>query len=134
MREQNPQILSASSLSSDNVRNRQDEKIGDVEDLMIDLSNGQIVYAVVGFGGFLGIGEKYFAIPWDALEVDTKNKCLVTDVTKEQLENAEGFDKNDWPRTPDRDFINNVYTRYGHEPYYDSSGNVRSRTTTGTAV
>lgn len=131
MRDHNPQLLSSSSLRNDEVRNLEGESLGDVQDFMIDLSNGQIVYAVLGFGGFLGLGEKYFAVPWEALEVDTENKCFVLDVDEEALEDAPGFDKNDWPRQPDRDFINRVHTHYGQDPYYDDSGNVRSRNTAG---
>ena len=129
MRDVNPHILSSSTLTGDDVRNPQGENLGEIKDFMIDIDNGNIVYAVLSFGGFLGIGDKLFAIPWEGLQVDTSNECFVLDVTREQLDNAPGFDKDNWPSTPDRQFINRVYTHYGYEPYYDEAGRVRPRTT-----
>lgn len=96
-----PRILSAHSLMADRVRNTEGEHIGDLKELMIDIDTGRISYAVVAFGGLLGIGDKYFAMPWSMLKVDTDNKEIVADVSKESLENAPGFDKSDWPSGPD---------------------------------
>ena len=127
MKNQRLSMLSTSSLSSDNVYNRQDEKLGSVKDFMVDLSTGTIVYAVLSFGGFLGVGGKLFAVPWEALDVDTENKRFVTDISEDRLEDAPGFDKDDWPSQPDREFVNRVYAHYDHDPYYDESGAVRRR-------
>ena len=127
MKTPTPSLLSASSLSSDNVYNRQDEKLGSVKDFMLDLSTGNIAYAVLSFGGFLGVGDKLFAVPWEALDVDTENKRFVADISEEHLEDAPGFDKDNWPSQPDREFVNRVYAHYGREPYYDESGAVRRR-------
>lgn len=128
MKHQNPRILSTSTLSGDNVRNPEGENLGEIKDFMIDLQNGNIVYAVLSFGGFLGIGDKLFAVPWEAFDVDTERKHAVMDIDKEMLEDAPGFNKNDWPESPDHEFINRVHTHYGYEPYYDESGAVRPRT------
>jgi sporulation protein YlmC with PRC-barrel domain len=95
-----PRVLSAHSLKSDPVRNRDGERIGDLEELMIDLDTGRVSYAVVSFGGLLGIGDKYFAMPWRMLHVDTDEHQIVLDVSKEALEDAPGFDKGDWPESP----------------------------------
>jgi hypothetical protein len=90
-------VLSASTLAKDSVRNRMNEKVGSIREIMIDVPSGRISYAVLAVGGFLGIGERLFAIPWEALNLDEDHKCFVLDVDKERLENAPGFDKDNWP-------------------------------------
>ncbi|HMB91940.1 MAG TPA: PRC-barrel domain-containing protein [Rhodothermales bacterium] len=112
-----PNILSTSTLSGDKVINNTGQDLGDIKDFMVDLDNGRIVYAVLSFGGFLGMGDKLFAIPFDALEVDLQRECFKLDVNKEILENAPGFDEDNWPTHPNYEFIDKVYTHYGYEPY-----------------
>ena len=112
-------ILSASTLTHDSVYNTKNEKLGDIKDLMIDTENGRVVYAVLSFGGLLGVGDKLFAIPMDAFHVDTTHERLTLDVTKERLENAPGFNKDSWPRTPNRTFVDEVYTHWGVPSYYE---------------
>ena len=90
-------LLSASSLSSDDVQNPQGESLGSVKDLMINLADGTVEYVVVEFGGFLGLGSKYFAIPFDCFLLDKKEHCLLLQTPKETLENASGFDDDNWP-------------------------------------
>jgi len=81
------------------VRNAAGEDLGKVKDLVIDLESGTIVYAALDFGGFIGIGDKLFAVPWDAFKIGTtdKEEHLVLATTKEKLTKAPGFDKNHWP-------------------------------------
>jgi len=117
-RNEHPEVLSAGTLIGDDVRNNNGEKLGKLEEIMIDLDEGRVAYAVLSFGGFLGVGDKLFAIPWDALTVDTQNKEIVFDVQKEVLEQAPGFDKDNWPKTTDRDWLVEVYTYYGYDPYW----------------
>ncbi len=69
---------------------------------MIDMQSGRISYAVLSFGGFLGMGDRLFAVPWQALKLDTENKRFTLNVSKEQLKNAPGFDKDHWPTMADR--------------------------------
>ncbi|MDX1530108.1 MAG: PRC-barrel domain-containing protein [Rhodothermales bacterium] len=115
----NTRVLSASTLNGDTVYNTRGEELGTIEDFMLDLENGRISYAVLSFGGFLGLGDKLFAVPTEALQLDTVNERFVLDVNKETLKDAPGFDKDNWPRTADRDFLNRVYTHYGYEPTWD---------------
>lgn len=110
--------LSAGTLTGDTVRNRQDEELGNVEEIMIDLDSGRISYFVLSAGGFLGVGDKYFAIPWELLEVDTENHDVVVDLSKETVENAPGFDKDNWPDASDLNWLSDIYTYYGTEPYW----------------
>lgn len=104
--------LSATSLIGDGVTNPQGENLGDLKDLMIDTDKGSISYAVVSFGGVLGLGEKLFAVPWSALTVDRQNKCLVLNVSKEKLADAPGFNKDDWPNFADSAFASKLDTYY----------------------
>ena len=90
-------VLSASTLKGDKVVNHQGEDLGKIEELMVDLDHGRIAYAVLSFGGFLGMGDKLFAIPWQAFSVDTVQKRLILNAKKELLEKATGFDKSNWP-------------------------------------
>jgi sporulation protein YlmC with PRC-barrel domain len=111
----NNTILSASSLSNDNVKNAQGEDLGSVKDIMINTENGQVQYYVLSFGGFMGMGDKLFAIPPQAISVDTDDKCLILNADKDKLKNAPGFDKDHWPNMADETFRNEVYGHYGYE-------------------
>ncbi|NLF77482.1 MAG: PRC-barrel domain containing protein [Chloroflexi bacterium] len=113
------QLLSANTLIGDAVKNRAQEDLGSVKELMIDIDAGRIAYAVVSFGGLFGIGDKLFAVPWSALQVDTTNKHVVLDVAKETLENAPGFDKDNWPDMANRDWGREVHWYYNQSPYWD---------------
>jgi sporulation protein YlmC with PRC-barrel domain len=112
-------VLSASTLKGDKVVNLQGEDLGKIEDFMIDMDRGRIAYAVLSFGGFLGMGDKLFAIPWEALAVDTSEKRLILNVDKELLKRAPGFDKNNWPDMTDRTWGTKLYGYYGYKPYWD---------------
>jgi sporulation protein YlmC with PRC-barrel domain len=116
-----PTALSASTITGDKVRNADGDDLGHLEEIVIDLEGGRVSYAVLASGGFLGLGDKFFAIPWDLLTVDTDNKELVLDVSKETIQNAPGFDKDNWPDTTDRSWIVDVYRYYGREPYWDDA-------------
>src|SRR5271169_2593454 len=89
---------------------------------MIDLQNDRIAYAVLSFGGFLGMGEKLFAIPWRALELKLykDNLIIILNAEKEVLKKAEGFDKDNLPLTYEDLF--EVYTYYGYQPYWQREG------------
>ncbi|WP_018608663.1 PRC-barrel domain-containing protein [Uliginosibacterium gangwonense] len=106
-------VLSASSLSSDDVYNPKGEKLGSIKELMLDIESGKICYAVLSFGGFLSIGEKLFAVPWSALAVDTGNKRIVMDTDEERLKNAPGFDSDKWPNMADSTWEKSVHAYYG---------------------
>jgi len=116
-----PQALSASTMIGDDVRNPEGEELGQIEELMIDVTTGRIAYAVLSFGGFLCIGEKLFAVPWEALYLDLDEKVFVMDVDEETLEEAPDFDKDDWPATVSRDdaWLVTVYEFYELEPYWE---------------
>jgi len=102
-------VLSSSSICSDHVKNAAGEDLGKIEDLMIDLYSGRIAYAVLSFGSSLKMGNKLFAIPWEALQVDAVHKQFILHVDKSRLENATGFDKDNWPNMADPTFGSTLY-------------------------
>lgn len=108
-------MLSATSLIGTEVVNLKSESLGKLEDIMIDLDSGRIGYAVLSFGGILGIGNKLFAVPWASLTVDQEREKLVMDADKELLKRAPGFDKNNWPKGPNGLWVREVYDFYGVE-------------------
>ncbi|HNP36412.1 MAG TPA: PRC-barrel domain-containing protein [Woeseiaceae bacterium] len=104
--------LSSSSLSGTEIRNPKGDKLGKLEELMINTKTGEVDYAVVSFGGFLGIGDKLFAVPLQAMKVDTGDKKLVLNETEERLKNAPGFDKDHWPDHADSKWSQEVHSYY----------------------
>jgi sporulation protein YlmC with PRC-barrel domain len=105
-------VLSASTLSADDVYNPNGDKLGSIKELMLDIEDGKVCYAVLSFGGFLSLGEKLFAVPWSALTVDTKNKRFVMDTNEEHLKNAPGFDTDNWPNMADATWGKTVHAYY----------------------
>ena len=93
--------LTATSIMADKVIDRSGEKLGAVKDIMIDITTGKIEYVIIEFGGFLGIGEKFFAIPFRLLTVNTEEHAWVLDQSRATLEKAPGFDRDHWPKTND---------------------------------
>lgn len=112
------EVMSATTMIGDGVVNPDGKDLGEMVEIMIDLDRGRVAYAVLSFGGFLGLGDKLFAIPWPALELDTEDKVFVLDVDQEMLENAPGFDKDDWPETIEQEFLAEIHAFYGYEPYW----------------
>ena len=111
-------VLSSSTISGDKVVNRSGENLGDIKDLMIDVDNGRVAYAVLEFGGLLGLGSKLFAVPLSAMELDAENHRFIFDQSKETLENAPGFDKDHWPDLNDLEYATGVYRQWGATPYW----------------
>jgi sporulation protein YlmC with PRC-barrel domain len=113
-------VLSASTLAGDHVQNSAGEDLGKVNEIMIDIPSGKVAYAVLSFGGFLGMGNKLFALPWSALKLDEGKKCFVLDVDKKKLENAPGFDKDNWPDMADTSWGTRIFSYYGAVPYWET--------------
>ena len=113
------QVLSAGTLTGDDVQNPAGEDLGKIVELMIDLDSGQVVYAVLSFGGVLGLGNKLFAIPWQALTVDTARKRFILDEDKEHLKEAPGFDQDHWPDMADPEWGTRMHEYYGYAPYWE---------------
>jgi sporulation protein YlmC with PRC-barrel domain len=113
-----PEVMAAATLNGDDVVNAEGENLGEITDIMLDVEGGRIAYAVLSFGGFLGMGDKLYAVPWQALELDTDNKRFILNIDKDRLKQAPGFDKNHWPSMADPQFATQIYSFYGSEPYW----------------
>lgn len=112
-----PDVMGADTLIGNDVYNHKEEDLGDIKEIMIDMHSGTVAYAVLSFGGFLGLGDKLFAVPWNALVLDTKNKRFVLNVDKERLESAPGFDKDAWPDMANPTWQNEIHSFYGTKSY-----------------
>ena len=115
-------VLAASTLAGDSVRNAAGEDLGTIDEIMIDIPTGRVAYAVLSFGGFLGVGNKLFAVPWSALKVDEDEKCFVLNVDKRTIKSAPGFDKDDWPDMSDASFGSELYAYYQVKPNREGKG------------
>lgn len=111
-----PHLMGADTLLGNDVFNAQDEDLGDIKEIMLDMRSGKIAYVVMSSGGLLGIGEKLFAVPWQALQLDTVHRRFVLDVDKERLQSAPGFGAHAWPDMTDAGWANQVSTFYGTAP------------------
>ncbi len=110
-------IQKASDIMGRAVQNDRGEKLGDIKDMAIDPDNGRVVYMVLSFGGFLGVGDKLFAIPPSVVQVPGTGSFTVLMIDKEQLKNAPGFDKSHWPNLADPTLVTSTYEFYGQKPY-----------------
>jgi sporulation protein YlmC with PRC-barrel domain len=107
------QRLTATSIIGDTVENPQGDELGKIDNLMINLHNGDIEYAVVEMGSFLGLGGKLFAIPFSELQIDPVKEIFIVNRTKDYLKNIPGFDKTHWPDTNAHAYFNEVNTYWG---------------------
>ena len=108
-----------SKIIGETVINRQNEDLGKIHELVIDAREGRVVYAVLTFGGFMGMGNKLFAMPWKAFDFATNETKLVLNVDKDKLKAAPGFDKDaKWPDFADRTWGGTIHDYYGYAPYW----------------
>ena len=114
-------VVLASKIIGETVYNRQYEDLGKIHELVIDAKEGRLAYAVLSFGGFMGMGNKLFAMPWKAFEFAKTENKLILNVDKEKLKAAPGFDQDaKWPDFADRTWGNTIYKYYGYDPYWKS--------------
>ena len=106
-------LIASDKVEGTAVYNRAGDRLGSVYTLMIDKYSGQVSYAVMSFGGFLGIGERYHPLPWKALTYDTDLGGYVVDVTREQLDRAPTFGRDETPWASNPNYGRDVYSHYG---------------------
>jgi len=116
-------IVDSEDIVGCKVENPQGENLGKIESFKLDLSEGRVIYCVLSFGGFLGMGEKLFPVPIEAISFRTNDKgnverCIL-DVNKETLKNAPGYDKDTLPSTADRSYATSIYSYYGFTPWWE---------------
>lgn len=109
----NRQIVCTDDIVGVEVKNPKSEKLGKIETLMLDKLKGDIAYVVLSFGGFLGMGDKLFAMPWSMFSYDTQQDCFIIHVDKEALQNSPGFDKDNWPDMSSLTWRSKINQYYG---------------------
>jgi hypothetical protein len=112
-----PEIMGAGTLIGNDVYNAADENVGEIKEIMLDMRSGKVGYAVLSFGGFIGLGGKLFAVPWRALKLDPQNKRFTLQVDKQRLQEAPGFDRDHWPNMADESWVREIHAYYQSQPY-----------------
>lgn len=115
-----PHLMGAKTLIGEEVINHKSEDLGSIKEIMLDMRTGKVAYAVMSFGGFMGLGDKLFAVPWTALTLDTVNKRFVLNAEIPHLANAPGFDKDAWPDMSDAAWVNELHSYYGIKAYQNA--------------
>jgi hypothetical protein len=109
-------IIRAAQVQGTAVTNQSNEDLGSIRDVVLDKFDGSVRYAVLEFGGFLGMGSKLFALPWELLNYDQRVDAYVLDIEKEVLRQAPGFDSDNWPDMGAVEFDAGLRTYYGLSP------------------
>lgn len=117
---EHPRVLSAANIIGNKVVNSEGDQLGNIRDLMLDLDDAQVAYAVVSFGRFLDLGDKLFAMPLEALSFRVEDHTVILDVDKELLRNAPGFDMDHWTdhAQDEAGWLLDIYAYYGYSPYW----------------
>jgi sporulation protein YlmC with PRC-barrel domain len=108
-------LISSNDVQGTDVYDLAGKKIGSIDHLMLEKESGRVTYAVMSFGGFLGLGHSHYPVPWSALKYDTNQGGYVTGVTEQQLKDAPQFSDDSWM---DRDWEARTYKHYGQPPYW----------------
>ena len=114
-------MVTARGLEGTTVYSITGEKVGDIEDLMIDKVSGKVAYAVLAFGGFLGMGERHHPLPWSILSYDAARNGYVVGLDKEILKDAPSFGSSDDVSWADEGWGRRVHDYYKAEPYWASA-------------
>lgn len=109
-------LISSETVEGTNVYDRSGNKIGTIDHLMIDKVSGNVRYAIMSFGGFMGLGHNHYPLPWNAIRYDTSREGYVTDVTESQLKDAPEFSDDSWR---DRDWEARWHQHFGTPPYWE---------------
>lgn len=116
-----PEVMAASTLDGTKVVTADGEHVGKISDIMLDVRDGRIAYAVLSEGGFLGMGTTLHAIPWSALTLNVDEKVLLVNLMADEIKNAPGFDKDHWPSMADPQWGASVHQYYRQQPYWDAT-------------
>lgn len=105
-------VVKASEVTGVNVKNIKDENLGTINEVVIDKSTGKVSYLVLDFGGFMGFGNKFFAVPWHQFTYHEEKDCFILNLDEKQLKNAPGFDKDNWPNFTSKEVANSIEQFY----------------------
>ncbi|MBN9230088.1 MAG: photosystem reaction center subunit H [Legionella sp. 40-6] len=105
-------VVKSGEITGVKVLNATHEDLGDIAEVVIDKLSGKVNYLVLDFGGFLGFGNKFFAVPWNRFHYDKNEDCFILDVDKQRLQDAPGFDKDHWPDFASPTFSSSINQYY----------------------
>ena len=117
--EETSDLISLDKVEGTAVYNHQGEKLGSIHTLMIDKISGKVAYAVMSFGGFLGIGDRYHPLPWSVLKYDTRQGGYAVGLDRSVLEGAPTYGTTETPNWSDRRWGEQVHKHYGVRPYWE---------------
>src|SRR5206468_2805426 len=109
-------LIASDKVEGTAVYDRQSERLGSIYNFMVDKRSGQVEYAVMSFGGFLGIGDDYYPLPWKALKYDTTLGGYVVDLDKSRLQGAPRYERSAEPRWADPTYARQINDFYGPFP------------------
>ena len=118
---QSARFIPTNRLRQYDVVNTKGQDLGQVQTFVVDMVARRIAFAIVSFEGFMGISDKWFAMPLDILTWSIEKKKFILDMSEEVLKEAPGMDKNKWPDEIDFDIIAKSYSHFRVAPYWDSS-------------
>ncbi|MEQ8345438.1 MAG: PRC-barrel domain-containing protein [Sneathiellaceae bacterium] len=111
-------LISTHKVEGTSVYNGEGDQLGSVDSLMVNKQTGKVAYAVMSFGGFLGIGEGHHPLPWEVLHYDTRKDGYVVNLSKDQLRDAPTLGRDEEYRLMDRDYETSIHKHYGVAPYW----------------
>jgi hypothetical protein len=112
-------LISSDKVEGTAVYNREGEKLGSIHSLMIDKTSGKVAYAIMSFGGFLGMGDRYHPLPWSVLDYETSQGGYVVDLDRSKLEGAPTYSSSETPNWSDRRWGQQVHDYYGTRSYWE---------------
>lgn len=113
-------LIAGSHVSGTTVYNKAGEKLGSIEDVMIDKRSGRIAYAILSFGGFLGLGDKHHPLPWCTLTYDQRLGGYVVDLDRSVLEGAPAYGTEEAVEWEDEAWNRRLHDYYKVEPYWNA--------------
>jgi sporulation protein YlmC with PRC-barrel domain len=122
-----PEVMAAATLDGNKVVSADGQHVGKIADIMLDVRSGRVAYAVLAEGGFLGVGHTLHAIPWNALTMDTHEKCFRVDIPAQRIKDDPGFDKDHWPSMADSRWGTQMHDYYNRRPYWLSAEELPGR-------
>ncbi len=114
-----PQITTSRVITGKTVKNPDQQVLGTVHNLILDIKSGRVAFFVLSTGGILGIGEKFTPIPWEAYSGVMEEDSIIVDVTRETLESAPSYDRDAWEGMYELSWLSRVYQYYGFRPYWE---------------
>lgn len=112
MNDHSNEVVKTADVIGKSVIGVDNDKLGKIEEIVIDKVSGQVRYAVLSFGGFMGMGSDFYALPWAMFDYQDDEDAFKINVSKEKLKSATGFNKDEWPDFADEEWINKVHNYY----------------------